>query len=686
MAIISSKDTIGLIHAPLGRDAQIAASLLREVGVTPTVAPDLASFVASLSDDVVFAIITEETLRSSDLRAMSAWIEAQPSWSDLPFIIMTNRGGGAERNPGASRLSEILGNVSLIERPFHVTTFVSVARSALRGRRRQYEARLRIEALDEGERRLQTAMEAGRLGAWELDLATKELFTSPTCRRIFGRGSDDNFTYLDLLDSIHPDDIARVQEAIDVTVATGADYSTEYRTIWQDGSIHWAEIHAQLYRDRSGTAIKLVGVSADVTARMKAEEHQRQLNEILEERVAERTLELEEAHAAVMAEVSQRERAEEQLRHAQKMEAIGQLTGGVAHDFNNLLMAVLGNLELLRKHVGDDAKAARLIEGAQQGAQRGASLTQRLLAFARRQDLKIGPVDLGALVLGMEDLLRRSVGSAIRIQSSLPDRLPLVSADSNQVELALLNLAVNARDAMPDGGAISIGLKEMQQLSKTDTLAAGHYVVLSVVDQGHGMNEDTLQKAIEPFFSTKELGKGTGLGLSMIHGLALQLKGDLRLTSAIGKGTTAELWIPVSTTAISLEALDPTPASEERALSPKKILLVDDDVLIAMSSADMLSDLGHEVTEAHSGREALEYLGNGNGFDLMITDYSMPGMTGAELAKAVREITPNLPILIASGYAELPPDADLDVARLGKPYTQTQLATEISKLIATDQP
>lgn len=687
MAIIPNRDTIGLIHAPLGRDAQIATSLLREAGVNSKVAPDLTSFVSSLNDEVAFAIITEEALRSADLRAMSAWIAAQPSWSDLPFIIMTSRGGGPERNPAAARLSEILGNVSFIERPFHVTTFVSVARSALRGRRRQFEARLRIEALDEGERRLQTAIEAGRLGAWELDLVTNDLITSATCKRIFGRSLDEGFTYRDLLDAIHPADLQRMQDAVASTVATGVDYSIEYRTIWKDGSVHWVEVHAQLHKDRSDKAIKLVGVSADITVRLEAEEHQRQLNEILEERVAERTLELEEAHAVMMAEVSQRERAEEQLRHAQKMEAIGQLTGGVAHDFNNLLMAVLGNLELLRKHVGDDVKASRLIDGALQGAKRGASLTQRLLAFARRQDLRIGPVDLGGLVLGMEDLLKRSVGSAIRIDTAVPDRLPFVSADSNQVELALLNLAVNARDAMPDGGTIWIKLRGAEQVSKTETLASGHYVVLSVVDEGHGMDEETLQKAVEPFFSTKELGKGTGLGLSMIHGLALQLKGDLRLSSTIGKGTTAELWIPVSTSTVSRpDIVEPVmPVSAEKASGPRKILLVDDDVLIAMSSADMLSDLGHEVTEAHSGKEALAYLGDEANFDLMITDYSMPGMTGAELAKAARKVFPGLPILIASGYAELPPDADLHVARLGKPYTQAQLATEISKLIAPDQ-
>lgn len=681
-ATIPNSDASGLIYAPIGRDAQIAASLLKEAGINSAAAADIASFVASLGDDIAFAVVTEEAFRSADLRAISTWIAAQPSWSDLPFIILTNRGGGPERNPAAARLSEVLGNVSFVERPFHATTFISVARSAMRGRRRQFDARSRIEDLDEGERRLQTALSAGRLGAWELDLATNELTTSKTCKSIFGHGPDDRFSYDDLLSTIHPDDVERMQSAVQATIETGVDYGIEYRTIWKDGSVHWAEIRAQLYRDRSGKAIKLVGVSADITARLEAEEQQRRLNEVLEQRVAERTRELELAHATVMDEVGHRERAEQQLRQSQKMEAIGQLTGGVAHDFNNLLMAVLGNLELLRKYVGDDPKVIRLIDGAQQGAKRGASLTQRLLAFSRRQDLRIDPVDMRALVFGMEDLLKRSVGSTIVIETNVPDQLPLVSADANQVELALLNLAVNARDAMPDGGAIHLGLEEVVQPSQVGELVAGCYVVLSVTDQGCGMDNETLQKAIEPFFSTKELGKGTGLGLSMIHGLASQLNGELKLTSELGKGTKAELWIPVSTAVVLADQQSGSAMAAPATTSagPKRILLVDDDMLIAMSSADMLMDLGHDVVEAHSGLEALECFGDGSGFDLVITDFSMPGMTGGDLAIAVRAIAPDTPILIASGYAELPADLDLDVARLGKPYTQEQLIQEIGKL------
>ncbi|KQW29691.1 two-component system sensor histidine kinase/response regulator [Rhizobium sp. Root274] len=681
MTPIPERTVFGLIHAPLGRDAQIAAALLQEAGLSSSISLTLHDVIESLDDDVAFVVITEEALHSADLRPFAAWIEMQPTWSDLPFIILTARGGGPERNPDATRLSEVLGNVSFIERPFHATTFISVAQSAIRGRRRQYEARTRIEELNEGERRLQTALEAGRLGAWELDLATSTLTTSPTCRGIFGRAADDGFTYGDLLKAIHPDDVERMKQAVRDAVARGTDYVIAYRTVWPDGSVHGAEIRAQLHRDRAGRVVKLVGVASDVTERLQAEEQQRHLNEMLEERVAERTRELELAHDLVLAEVGQRERAEEQLRQSQKMEAIGQLTGGVAHDFNNLLMAVLANLDLLRKHLAGDAKAIRLIEGALQGAQRGASLTQRLLAFSRRQDLQVGPVNLDGLVTEMKDLLQRSVGSRIAIEADLPEHLPLVSADANQVELALLNLAVNARDAMPDGGTILVKLRETEQPAEADACAPGRYVVLSVVDQGTGMDPETLQKAIEPFFSTKELGKGTGLGLSMVHGLALQLNGRLKLTSEPGRGTTAELWIPVSTA--NVIQLEQGLSSNQNSIEtgPKKILLVDDDVLIAMSSADMLSDLGHEVVEVYSGKDALALIDSGTSFDLLITDYSMPGMTGAELAKAVHERVPGLPILLASGYADLPSGVEIDAARLAKPYTQDQMAQMLAKIL-----
>jgi CheY-like chemotaxis protein/anti-sigma regulatory factor (Ser/Thr protein kinase) len=365
------------------------------------------------------------------------------------------------------------------------------------------------------------------------------------------------------------------------------------------------------------------------------------------------------------------------LRQAQKMETIGQLTGGVAHDFNNLLMAVMGNLELLRKRIPDDPRIQRLIEGALQGAERGASLTQRLLAFARQQDLKAEPVDLGVLVRGMIDLLERSLGPRIALRLNIPDGLPPAYIDANQLELAILNLAINARDAMPDGGSIDIRIAR-HRANGDATLKAGEYLKVSVTDTGTGMNAETLKKAIEPFFSTKPLGKGTGLGLSMVHGLTVQLGGTLELSSVVGKGTTATLVLPVTTKAPEIAG----PALTARNVNRSAVILfVDDDPLIAMSTTEMLEDLGHRVIGANSGRHALDILRTEQPIDLMVTDHVMPGMTGIELAVKSREVRPALPILLATGYADLPEGSPLDLPRLAKPYHQDQLRDRVDQLL-----
>ena len=440
---------------------------------------------------------------------ISARLEAQPAWSDFPFVVLTRRDGNVERNTDAVRFSDLLGNVTFLERPFHPTTFISVARTALKTRQRQHEARARMEELHEGEERLRTALLAGRLGTWELDSRTWTLSASAAIKALFGRTPDQPFAYEDLLQSTHPDDRARIRESMIATIETGADYAAEYRIVWPDGSLHWAEIRARLVRDRTSANARLVGVCSDITDRKTNEQALRRLNETLEQRVTERTSELLAAHATALSEIEQRQRAEEQLRQAQKMEAIGQLTGGVAHDFNNLLMAVLSNLELLSKHVLDDPKTARLIGGALQGARRGAALTQRLLAFARRQDLNVEPTNLVDLLRGMTDLIERSIGSHIELRIELPDTLPLALVDANQIELAVLNLVLNARDAMPDGGTLRI--KADQTESAGSEIPNGRYVRLVVADTGQGMDAETLNKATEPFSRPRSSEKGPAL-------------------------------------------------------------------------------------------------------------------------------------------------------------------------------
>ena len=679
MVIPNSATTRALIFAPHGRDAVVARTLLEGVGIRSVVCANLLEFENRLDDDACFAVVAEEALRFADLRGIAASLSAQPAWSDLPFIILTRRAPASEPSSDTTALYEIARNVTLLERPFHPATFVSLARTAFKGRQRQFEARNRMEELHEGEERLRTALLAGHLGSWELDLTTWALTASAACKALFGRAADDTFSYEDLVQSICQDDRERMWKALRVTVATGTDFAAECRNVWPDGSIHWAEIRARLVRDRAGRHPRLVGVSTDITDRKTSQEALNKLNEVLEERVAARTAELTEAHAAVLAEIEQRERAEGQLRQAQKMEMIGQLTGGVAHDFNNLLMAVLSNLDLLRKHVPDDPRTTRLIDGALQGAQRGAALTQRLLAFARRQDLKVEPKNLADLVRGAADLIERSAGAQIELRLELPEDLPLALVDANQIELAVLNLVVNARDAMSNGGVLSITVDHLQAPPAAKS-PAGHYVRLVVADTGHGMDAKTLQRATDPFFSTKELGKGTGLGLSMVHGLAMQLNGALRLTSQVGLGTKVELWLPVTNiTAEEEQRIVAEP--HDKTTEKMTILVVDDDALIAMSTVDMLEDLGHDVIEANSGDRALEILREDRAIDLLVTDYSMPRMNGAQLAAAAREIRPELPVLLATGYAELPAGSGIDLPKIGKPYQQDQLATEIMTVL-----
>jgi len=539
-----------LVLAPSGRDAEVARALLAEAGHEPQLCKTVDVLAQYVREGGGMAIIADEALITSDLHPLTDFLSEQEPWSDFPIVVLTKRGGGPERNPAAARLGDLLGNVSFLERPFHPTTLISLARTSIRARRRQYEARARLSALSESEARLS------------------------------------------------------------------------------------------------------------------------RLSSSLEEQVEK--------------ELAERQRAEEALRQSQKMEALGQLTGGVAHDFNNLLMAIMGNMDLLRKHLPGDARAQRLIEGAMQGATRGAALTQRMLAFARQQDLRTRSTNISALIIDMEDLLDRSLGPHVTLELHPGNGLPQVEVDPSQVELAILNLCINARDAMPDGGRITITADFPSD--HPGALTPGRYVRVKVQDTGSGMDSELLAKATEPFFSTKPLGKGTGLGLSMVHGLAVQLGGLFELQSQVGFGTIATIWLPASTLATNaaVSAVG-TPAETASKQGPARILLVDDDALIGMATAEMLEDLGHTVHQARSGPSALRTLqqsvDGGQRFDLVITDHAMPSMTGVELAGHVRELFPDLPVLLATGYADLPAGQKSNLPRLSKPYDQATLRTAVEKLL-----
>jgi PAS domain S-box-containing protein len=406
-------------------------------------------------------------------------------------------------------------------------------------------------------------------------------------------------------------------------------------------------------------------VAADAALR-DARDALQKSNEELESRVEQRTRE--------------REVALRQLHESQKMESIGQLTGGVAHDFNNLLAVILGSLGLLKKAVPDDPRVSRLLDRAIQGAERGATLTTRLLAFARRQELRVEFVALQKLVPEMLDFLRHSVGPNIAIDVEVSPEVCPIEVDANQLELALINLAVNARDAMPQGGSLTIACRNEEDGKKVG-LIRDAFVRITVTDTGEGMDEATRAQAQEPFFTTKGIGKGTGLGLSMVHGFTAQSGGAMKIESEPGKGTSVTLWLPRAKKGAQTANAE-TPSAQPSGERSFRVLLVDDDILVSMGAADMLLDLGHSVTEAQSGAHALKLLESDAPFDVVVTDYAMPGMNGFDLAQRIKERHPRLPIVLATGYAELPADRSIEFGHLSKPYTAKDLAAALVKATA----
>ena len=411
----------------------------------------------------------------------------------------------------------------------------------------------------------------------------------------------------------------------------------------KDGSQFWAHVVIDAIYDDNGDLVGFAKVTRDNTERREAQ--------------------------------NQLDQARNALFQSQKMEAIGQLTGGIAHDFNNLLMAILGSLEIVSQRLPPDPRISPFLDNAVKGAQRGAALTQRMLAFARRQELVSGPVDVAETVASMGGIFDRALGPGVLVTSRMPPSLPPALTDRAQLESALLNLAVNARDAMPAGGSIVVSARESVVSKGEGTFKPGRYVVLAIKDEGEGMDEETLARATEPFFTTKGVGKGTGLGLSMVHGLAEQTGGRFILKSKRHEGTTAELWLPV---AVDEAAAPMAEEPSKPTFRPRRVLVVDDDALVLLNTATMTEDLGHQVMEASSGKEALEKL-RSNPFDLVITDYAMPQMNGGQLAAAITDEWPHIKVIVATGYSEMPEELRGKFEKLGKPFWSHDLKAAIER-------
>jgi signal transduction histidine kinase len=414
------------------------------------------------------------------------------------------------------------------------------------------------------------------------------------------------------------------------------------------------------------------------------------LNAELEHRVQERTAALAEINQQLERRVEERTREREsamaQIHEMQKMESLGQLTGGLAHDFNNLLMGILGCLTYLGKKLPEDEKSKRFLRAAQESAERGAALTKRLLAFARRQELHPETIDLGELIDGLAEMLRRSVGPTVAIELDIAGDLNLIRVDRNQLELALLNLTLNARDAMPDGGRVVISARDADMSTTSVALQPGEYVQVTVHDDGHGMDETTLKRCTEPFFTTKDRGKGTGLGLSSVHGMAVQSGGAIHIASAPDQGTTVNLWFPVSTEAMTARAAAAAAQAELAKTIPRlSVMVVDDEALVGHVTATMIEDLGHGAFWVPSGMEALEVVRSNRPIDVVITDHAMPGMTGGALAEAIHKLHPSMPIILATGFADLPGSYAQNLPRLSKPYGPDDLARVLEGIVQRRQ-
>jgi PAS domain S-box-containing protein len=644
-----------LILAPRGRDAEVIKFTLNAASRDARVCFDIDSLATELAIGADTAIVTEEAILTADLSHLSQWLERQPAWSDFPFILLVAQ-QTARRTISAQRVVSSLGNVVVLERPISAQTLTSAVHSALRVRERQYQTRRHVQERMGAEERLKVALDAGRLGAWELNLADGCFDASATCKQNFGRDSSENFSYQDLLAAIHDEDRAGQMLAVQQVIEHGGDLHIEYRNLWPDGSVHWVELRGQRVTDPSSKATKLVGVSLDVTERRESiaalrasQQALRELNETLEFRIAHRTRELATANDRLIQEIAEREKARAALLHAQKLEAVGQLTNGIAHDFNNLLTGIVGNADLIQRRT-DNERTKRLAGYVLDAAARATRLTGQLSTFSRTQRLDLRPVDIDRLLDNMCDLLKHSIGPRIQLRTNLSLRGTHAMADADQLELAILNLAINARDAMPDGGELQIETRS--QTSHHSELAPGKYVVVSVTDNGDGIPANLLQKVFEPFYTTKPPGKGTGLGLSQVYGVAKQSGGTANIESKVGEGTRIEIWLPHAAMTDSRADAAELISDSKELVCGERILVVEDDVYVRRFMLECLNDLGYATSSADNAVQALEQLESLRP-DLIIVDYAMPEMTGAEMALNVRARGLQTPILFVTGYADM---------------------------------
>jgi signal transduction histidine kinase len=663
-----------LVLGPAAADINDARTMLAADGIAVRVCADVTALAAALDETAGAVLMADEAVTENDLATLANRLDIQAPWSDLPFMVLAGGDRATRQAPDPRCLCAWLGNVVFLDRRPDALALVSAARAALRARGRQKAVRDEVawRALADSEARLRMALDGARTGTFDWIIATGALRWNARMYATWGIPANSKATVETFLSGLHPDDAARVEVAVAHALDPAGDgqLAVEHRVINRlDHTQRWVEVRGQV-RFEAGRPTRMIGTMTDVTDRRHAEERLRRLTEDLEATVAE--------------EVAAREAAHGRAAHAERMQALGQLAGGVAHDFNNVLQAIEGAAGLIEARPDDHARVeryARMVLGA---ADRGNAITRRLLAFARRDQLEARPLPATDLLESVREMLQHTLGSAVEVRLSVADGLPDLLVDRGQLETALINLATNARDAMPAGGVLTLSADAE---AATDTAVAESgggvvagsdtYVRLSVTDTGIGIPRDVLQRVTEPFFTTKPTGAGTGLGLAMVKRFAVQSGGTLAIESTPALGTTVRLWLP-AVAGVAPRRVASLPEPEPAV--PLRVLVVDDDELVRETMCGVLEDRGFSVAAAASGAEALALLAVGEPPDVLVSDLVMPGMDGLSLVSAARQRWPHMPAILVTGYADRGVTGTDGVCSvLRKPLTGKELADAIGR-------
>nr|WP_256737547.1 response regulator [Pseudomonas sp. dw_358] len=681
-----------MINAPYGSDNLVLVELLEREGYHAVACANMAELAIELDTDTAAVILTDESLED-DMSLFSSVLEQQAPWSDIPLLLLASRHShGNQSQPTRLRLPVSATNTVVLERPLGSASLLSAVKSATRSRLKQFEMRDRLNDLAEERAKLKALVDNLPVGVSFMDLEGRTVVSNPIYDQFVPEGvissklppherrwssSNEDGTPLDV--SQYPASRALRGEPV---------VGGEFRFTPQTGPPRWARVSATPLYDSQGEIMGAAAAIIDIDAEKRNEMLLRQFNQDLEDQVRARTQALEDALKHLKVESEERARAEDQLRQSLKMEAVGQLTGGIAHDFNNMLTGVLGSLDLMRSRIekGRYLELGRFMDAAQTSAKRAASLTQRLLAFSRRQSLETINVEINPLIEALRDLLERSITEQIELALELQNPLALARVDVNQLESALLNLAINARDAMPHGGRLTIATR----MAEIDAASARHvgcvegpYISIVVSDTGVGIAPEQLPKVFEPFYTTKPIGQGTGLGLSMVYGFAQQSQGFVQLASTVGEGTAVTLYLPRATEPATENPESGQPPVETG--SGRTVLVVEDDESVRLLLEVALEELGYRVLLADQADQAFDVVKQTEHLDLLVTDVGLPGMNGRQLAEIMRQHFPDLPVVFVTGYTKAAAAREEflgpRMTMIDKPFTLDQLVTAVSQML-----